>query len=56
VALSLGAIQVAVICLMLMTLQPKSYRLLETYSTGVSWGRRWITTFIGFSEFGEKVK
>jgi hypothetical protein len=35
----LGALQLAVICLILMTLKPKSSRLLEISSAGLSGGR-----------------
>jgi hypothetical protein len=35
----LGALRLAVICLTLMTLKPKSSRLLEISSAGVSGGR-----------------
>jgi hypothetical protein len=52
----LDAVRVTVICLTLMTLKPKSSRLLEISSAGVSGGRWWITAYISFSEFGEKVK
>jgi hypothetical protein len=39
-----------------MTLKPKSSRLMEIISAGVSGGRWRITALIFFSEFGEKVK
>jgi hypothetical protein len=56
---TLGAVRVAVICLTLMTLKPKSSRLLEVSPAGVSWGgggRLRINASIGVSEFVEKVK
>jgi hypothetical protein len=49
-----GALRVAVIYLTLMTLKPKSSRLLEISSAGMS-GVRWrVAVLIGFSEFGEE--
>jgi hypothetical protein len=51
-----GALQLVVNSLTLMTLKPKPSSLLEISSAGVSGGRWQITVLIGFSEFGEEVK
>jgi hypothetical protein len=51
-----GVLRLIVNCLTLMMLKPKSFRLSEIPSAGVSRGRWWITVWTVFSNFGEKVK